>query len=395
MSHQSAQIERPIISARICAPTAIYVHVPWCVRKCPYCDFNSHVAPTDAPFADYLTALLRDLDFELAERPLEAPPVTLFFGGGTPSLLPVTVLADLISGIRRRTGLAAEAEITLEANPGTVERGRFAEYAAAGINRISLGAQSFDDALLRRLGRIHSAAETGRSIEELAAAGIDNFNLDIMYGLPGQTAVSALDDLGQAIAHEPPHLSWYELTLEPGTAFYRRPPRLPPEDDMLEIEADGRERLAAAGLERYEISAYARAGAHCRHNENYWSYGDYLGVGPGAHGKCSRGERIWRSERIRSPARWLRLAGAAEAVSLSEVARCARPFEYVLNALRCLRGFDWPTFEVRTGVSREAIADPVATAVADGLLETAGERVWPSERGLRYLNDLQARFLSF
>ncbi|MGH9436256.1 MAG: radical SAM family heme chaperone HemW, partial [Terriglobia bacterium] len=273
------------------------------------------------------------------------------------------------------------------------ERGRFAEYAAAGINRISLGAQSFDDALLRRIGRIHSAAETGQAIEELAAAGIGNFNLDIMYGLPGQTAASALDDLEQAIAHAPPHLSWYELTLEPGTAFYRRPPRLPPERDMLEMEANGRECLAAAGFERYEISAYARAGARCRHNENYWGYGDYLGVGPGAHGKRSRGERIWRSERIHSPMRWLRQAGAPEAVSLNEVPHSERPFEYVLNALRCMRGFDWPVFEARTGLPREVIARPVAAAVADGLLETAGERVWPSDRGLRYLNDLQARFL--
>ncbi|MGH9435719.1 MAG: radical SAM family heme chaperone HemW [Terriglobia bacterium] len=367
--------------------------MPWCVRKCPYCDFNSHVAPAEAPFTDYLTALLRDLDFELEERPLDAAPVTLFFGGGTPSLLPATVLSELIEGIRLRTGQGAEAEITLEANPGTVERGRFAEYAAAGINRISLGAQSFDDALLRRIGRIHSAAETGQAIDELAAAGIGNFNLDVMYGLPGQTAVSALDDLEQAIAHKPAHVSWYELTLEPGTAFYRRPPRLPPEEDMLKMEAAGRELLAVAGFERYEISAYARDGMRCRHNENYWGYGDYLGVGPGAHGKRSHGGRIWRSERILSPARWLRQAGTAEAVTLSEVACRERPFEYVLNALRCIHGFDWPAFEERTGLPREAITGLVTMAVADGLLETLGDRVWPSARGLRYLNDLQTRFL--
>ncbi len=381
------------VNAPIRVPTAIYVHVPWCVRKCPYCDFNSHVAPANAPFTDYLTALLRDLDFELAERPLKAAPVTLFFGGGTPSLLPATVLENLIAGIRQRTGLSIEAEITLEANPGTVERGRFAEYAAAGINRISLGAQSFNDALLRRIGRIHSTAETGQAIAELAAAGIGNFNLDLMYGLPGQTIASALEDLEQAIAYEPPHLSWYELTLEPGTAFHRRPPRLPPEGDMLNMEADGRERLAKAGFERYEVSAYARGGARCRHNENYWGYGDYLGVGPGAHGKRSCGDRIWRSERIHSPARWLRLAGTPEAVSLNEVAPCERPFEYALNALRCIHGFDWPTFEARTGLSRGKVIGPVTEAVADGLLEMDGERVWPSTRGLRYLNDLQARFL--
>ena len=374
-------------------PTAVYVHVPWCVRKCPYCDFNSHVAPGETPFADYRDALLRDLDHELAQRPLAAPPLTLFFGGGTPSLLPADVLADLIAGIRRRTGLAAAAEITLEANPGTVERGRFGEYADAGINRISLGAQSFDNALLRRIGRIHSAAETGRAIEELAAAGIANFNLDIMYGLPRQTAASALDDLAQALAQAPPHLSWYELTLEPGTVFYRRPPRLPEEAEMAAMEAKGRALLAADGYERYEVSAYAQAGARCRHNENYWSYGDYLGLGPGAHGKRSTEDIVRRSERIRSPSRWLRLAGTPEAVSLREVAPGERAFEYLLNALRCLRGFEWPTFEARTGLPREAIVGPVSEAVADGLLETTGERVWPSSRGLRYLNELQARFL--
>ncbi len=367
--------------------------MPWCVRKCPYCDFNSHVVPAEAPFADYLTAVLRDLDFELAERPLPEPPVTLFFGGGTPSLLPPPLLADLIAGIRRRTALCPAAEITLEANPGTIERGRFVAYAAAGVNRVSLGVQSFDDALLQRIGRIHSAAETEQAIAELVAAGIDNFNLDIMYGLPGQDASSALSDLDRAIAHEPPHLSWYELTLEPGTVFYRRPPRLPPEGELEEMEAAGRRRLAVAGYVRYEISAYARAGAHCRHNENYWGYGDYLGVGPGAHGKRSVDGRIWRSERILSPRRWLRQAGDSGVVRVREVAPRERAFEYLLNALRCVRGFDWSDFEVRTGLARDAIAAPVAEAVAEGLLETVGERVRPSARGLRYLNELQGRFL--
>ncbi len=367
--------------------------MPWCVRKCPYCDFNSHVVPAEAPFADYLTAVLRDLDFELAERPLSEPPATLFFGGGTPSLLPPPLLADLIAGIRRRTALSPAAEITLEANPGTIERGRFVAYAAAGVNRVSLGVQSFNDALLQRIGRIHSAAETEQAIAELVAAGIDNFNLDIMYGLPGQDAPSALSDLERAIVHEPSHVSWYELTLEPGTVFYRRPPRLPPEGALEEMEAAGRRRLAAAGYVRYEISAYARAGAHCRHNENYWGYGDYLGVGPGAHGKRSAGGRIWRSERILSPRRWLRQAGDSSAVRVREVAPRERAFEYLLNALRCVRGFDWPDFEARTGLARDAIAAPVAEAVAEGLLETVGERVWPSARGLRYLNELQGRFL--
>ena len=282
---------------------AIYVHVPWCVRKCPYCDFNSHVAPAEgAPFDDYATALLADLELELGRRPPAVTPGTLFFGGGTPSLLPPEVLARLVEHIRALSGLARDAEITLEANPGTIERGRFADYAAAGVNRVSLGAQSFDDGLLRRIGRIHSAAETLRAVDELAAAGVENYNLDLMYGLPGQDERGALADLEQAIACGPAHVSWYELTLEPGTAFYRRPPRLPGEDALVGMEAAGRARLAAAGYQRYEVSAYARGTAQCRHNLGYWTYGDYIGIGPGAHGKRTHQNSIWRTERVHTTA---------------------------------------------------------------------------------------------
>ncbi len=370
------------------------MHVPWCVRKCPYCDFNSHVAPAGgAPFADYATALLADLEYDLTVRPLGATPQALFFGGGTPSLLPPDVVSGLIERIRALSGLADDAEITLEANPGTVERGRFADYAAAGVNRVSLGAQSFDDGLLRRIGRIHSAAETLRAVEELAAAGLENYNLDLMYGLPGQDEQGALADLEQAIACGPAHVSWYELTLEPGTAFYRRPPRLPAEDTLAGMEAAGQARLAAAGYSRYEVSAYAREGARCRHNLTYWTYGDYIGIGPGAHGKRTEQGAVRRTERVRSPARWLRLAGGAGACSTRQVSPDGRVFEYMLGALRLVEGFVWSDFEQRTGLRRASLEPQLSGAIAEGLLEPVPGGVRPSAHGLRYLNELQGRFL--
>ncbi|MGH8272471.1 MAG: radical SAM family heme chaperone HemW, partial [Gammaproteobacteria bacterium] len=282
------------------------MHVPWCVAKCPYCDFNSHVVPGVVPERDYCRALLADLDFELALRPAREPVETVFFGGGTPSLLAPATIADVLAALGRRLNFAADVEITLEANPGTIERGRFGEYRAAGINRVSLGVQSFDDAMLKRLGRIHDAREAIAAVEELQSAGIENFNLDLMHGLPGQSAAGALADVRQAIALAPAHLSYYELTLEPGTAFYRRPPRLPAEPALAAIERAGREGIAAAGYLRYEVSAHARPGRRCRHNDNYWRYGDYIGIGPGAHGKRSGRAGVLRTERIRSPARWLR-----------------------------------------------------------------------------------------
>lgn len=375
-------------------PLALYVHVPWCVRKCPYCDFNSHVAPAGGvPFRDYAAALLADLDHELQARPVQAAPLTLFFGGGTPSLLSPEVLESLIGGIRARTGLAADAEVTLEANPGTIERGRFAEYAEAGVNRVSLGAQSFDDTLLRRIGRIHSARETLTAVAELAAAGLGNFNLDLMYGLPGQDVEAALADLEQAIACAPAHVSWYELTLEPGTTFYRHPPRLPGEAAMAGMESRGLARLAAAGYGRYEVSAYARGGSRCRHNLAYWTYADYIGLGPGAHGKRSLGGRVLRTERLRSPVRWQRFAGSSGAVEVRQIAPEARAFEYMLGALRLREGFTWDAFEARTGLDRAGIAEQVAAAAAEGLLEIVGEAIRPSTRGLRFLNELQGQFL--
>ncbi|MGH8273158.1 MAG: radical SAM family heme chaperone HemW [Gammaproteobacteria bacterium] len=376
------------------APPGLYVHVPWCVAKCPYCDFNSHVLRGELPQEDYRAALLADLDFELAHRPASGPLHSVFFGGGTPSLLAPETVAALLDTFRGRLDLEADVEITLEANPGTIERGRFAEYRAAGINRFSLGVQSFDDAMLHRLGRIHSAREAWAAAEELHAAGAENFNLDLMHGLPGQDAAGALADIGSAVALAPAHLSWYELTLEPGTAFYRRPPVLPPEDDLAVIEDAGCAEIAAAGYARYEVSAYARPGRECRHNDNYWRYGDYIGIGPGAHGKRSGAAGIVRTARIRSPARWQRLAGRAEALSVREIPPMERPFEFLLGALRRTDGFTWSEFEARTGCPRESVGEPVAEAQADGLLEIDSRGgIRASTWGFRYLNELQSRFL--
>lgn len=374
-------------------PLTLYVHVPWCVAKCPYCDFNSHVLRGVVPDRDYLSALLADLDFELSNRPAGAPIEAVFFGGGTPSLLAPATIAAVLEGVRGRLGLAADAEITLEANPGTVEHGRFSEYRAAGVNRVSLGVQSFDDVMLGRLGRIHKAREVFAAVKELRRAGIDNFNLDLMHGLPGQSVRGALADVHRAVALEPAHLSYYELTLEPGTAFFRHPPRLPAESALAAIERAGREALEAAGYLRYEVSAYARSGRRCRHNENYWRYGDYIGIGPGAHGKRSAGAHILRTERIRSPSRWLRLAGDPKAVTAREVLPAERPFEFMLGALRRLDGFGWDEFEARTGRCRDAVLATVRRAAEEGLVETDSGAVRASVRGLLFLNDLQSRFL--
>ena len=374
-------------------PLSLYVHVPWCVAKCPYCDFNSHVARGDIPASRYVAAVAADLDFELERRPAGSVIVSVYLGGGTPSLLPAEALARLLEDFRARLALAGDAEITLEANPGTVERGRFGEYAAAGVNRISLGVQSFDDAALRRLGRIHTAREAEAAVDELHAAGMENFNLDLMYALPGQSETLAQADVERALALAPAHLSYYELTLEPGTAFYRRPPPLPAEALAGRIEARGRARLAEAGYERYEISAFARAGRRSRHNENYWLFGDYIGLGPGAHGKRSRGGEIVRTERTRSPDRYLRLAGRPEIVAERQVEGADRLFEFMLGALRRPEGFRWHDFYRRTGLDRAAAGPGLRRARQAGLVLSERTGVRPTARGLVFLNELLGLFL--
>ena len=376
-------------------PLSVYVHLPWCVRKCPYCDFNSHAIDGAVPERRYLAALERDLELQ-APGAGDRSARSIFFGGGTPSLFSPEAIGEVIGSIRKQLAVSTTAEITLEANPGTVERSRFAEYRSAGVNRVSLGGQSFNDAHLKLLGRIHSSAETRAAADELHAAGLDNFNIDLMYGLPQQSVDAALDDIHAAIALRPRHISHYQLTLEPGTVFYHRPPALPDDEDTWQMQLDCQEALAVSGYTQYEISAYAQAGRECLHNLNYWQFGDYLGIGAGAHGKLTEEHTgvIWRTACARQPRKYLEsLESGAPAHERSVVASADRPFEFMLNALRLPGGFEVSLFESRTGESLGAIGDVLATARRRGLIEIADRHCRPTALGLRFLNDLQALFL--
>jgi putative oxygen-independent coproporphyrinogen III oxidase len=373
------------------APISLYVHLPWCVRKCPYCDFNSHARPELLPESEYVAALLADLEGDLdlaAGRPVSS----VFLGGGTPSLFGVDAIASLLQGLGARLPFLPDAEITMEANPGTIEHGRFAGYAEAGVNRVSLGAQSFDAATLAVLGRIHGPEEIGAAVRELASAGLHNFNLDLMYALPQQSHAGALADLDAAIALGPAHLSHYQLTLEPGTAFYHRPPALPDDDESLEMQLACQARLAAAGFAQYEISGYARPGRQCRHNLNYWRFGDYLGIGAGAHGKATVAGQVLRTEKPRSPREYLR--GDRDARVLRRVIPVRElPFEFMLNALRLVEGFTLADFEHATGLAAATVRGTLATQAARGLIEERDGRFRPTATGFRFLNDLISAFL--
>ena len=378
-------------------PLSLYVHLPWCVRKCPYCDFNSHEGKGALPFARYIDALLADLDFDL---PLAWGRVvqSVFFGGGTPSLFAPAHIDRFLQGASARLRFAPGCEITLETNPGTVEHGPFAGYARAGINRLSFGVQSFDDGCLERLGRIHSSGDAQRAVKSAQDAGFDNINLDLMVALPGQTPALAEADVDAALALDPAHVSHYQLTLEPNTVFAARPPPgLPDEDDADVLQQAGHARLRAAGYAQYEVSAWCKPGRACAHNLNYWRYGDYLGIGAGAHGKLTLGaeQRILRRWKHRHPARYLADAGTAAAVGGEEdVARGQRPFEYMLNALRLAEGFTLAAFEARTGMARASIAAPLRAGVLCGwLAEGSGGHYVPTLLGRRFLNDVIALFL--
>jgi putative oxygen-independent coproporphyrinogen III oxidase len=384
---------------------ALYVHMPWCVRKCPYCDFNSHQLKSAAPDSSYIDALIRDFDQELPAltgRRID----TVFFGGGTPSLFQPEDFSRLLGALRRRMAFADEAEVTLEANPGTIERGRFAGYRDAGINRVSLGAQTFAPRALEILGRIHSADDTHRAVAELRAAKLDNFNLDLMYALPQQTLEQAIEDVRTACSLGPAHISYYQLTLEAGTVFHARPPELPDEDAAWQIQTAGQRLLADAGYVQYEVSAYAREGARCRHNLNYWLFGDYIGIGAGAHGKLSRAlpHGIVRTVKPKQPREYqeqVRRAGSGSGGAGDDASIGASslillkdlPFEFMLNALRLNEGFTVHDYRRRTGLEMATVEAKLAEGQTRGLLTSQGDTWRPTERGRRFLNDLQGSFL--
>jgi oxygen-independent coproporphyrinogen-3 oxidase len=368
-------------------PLALYAHFPWCVQKCPYCDFNSYTLRDELPELRYVEALLRDLDAQLVG--LDVRPLTsIFLGGGTPSLFAPAAIGRVIEHARTRLGFADGVEITLEANPGTIERGRFAEYRAAGVTRVSLGAQSFDERQLKLLGRIHSADETRRAAEELHAAGLANFNLDLMYALPGQTAEQAQADLRSALALDPAHLSQYHLTIEPGTVFAAAPPTQPADDIVDDMLERCLQSLEDAGFEQYEVSGYARPGAKCTHNLNYWTFGDYLGIGAGAHGKLSFADSGFavRTQQTREPRRYL--AADPSALVRKQISLVDLPFEFAMNGFRLVHGFADELFESRTGLSIDVLEQALAPQVARGLVER-GEKHWSATpKGFRFLNDI-------
>ena len=385
-----AAVEAPV-------PLSLYVHVPWCVQKCPYCDFNSHGLRGGLPEADYVAALIADLE---AALPLVwgRRVVSVFFGGGTPSLLSGEAVDTLLAAIRARLPLVYGAEITLEANPGTAESGKFAAFRAAGVNRLSLGIQSFNPAHLKALGRIHDAQEACRAIE-LAARHFDSFNLDLMYGLPQQTMTQALADLEQALTFAPSHLSCYQLTLEPNTAFAAAPPALPDPDRCADMQEAIEARLADAGYTHYETSAFAQPGKQCRHNRNYWTFGDYLGIGAGAHSKLTvptpDGRRILRQMRWKLPKQYLVQVAAGRPIQDEfDVAAEELPFEFMMNALRLNQGFETALFAERTGLPLEGIENTLRQAEQDGLIERTPGCIAPTRHGQRFLNRLLERFLA-
>ncbi len=369
-------------------PLALYAHLPWCVRKCPYCDFNSHESQGETPVREYIAALVTDLEAMLPSvwgRRI----VSIFIGGGTPSLFPPEAIERLLSEFRARLAVEPDAEITLEANPGTVESARFRGYREAGVTRLSLGVQSFDDAMLAALGRIHSADEARRAIE-IAQAWFDNVNIDLMYGLPGQSLEMARSDFAEAVRRGTTHVSAYQLTIEPNTVFWSKRPVLPEHDTCADMQLAVEETLAQAGFEHYETSAFARPGRRCRHNLNYWEFGDYLGLGAGAHGKVSFADRVTRHERIKQPREYLAAPGRARE---RVMAAGELPFEFMLNALRLVEGFALELFGARTGLSVAVIEPRLRSAEEQGLIVRSRQRVVPSVRGQRFLNELQQIFL--
>lgn len=377
-------------------PLSLYVHIPWCVQKCPYCDFNSHALKAEIPELDYIDALLEDLDIDLAKYQLEAgvrPLHSIFIGGGTPSLISPPEIGRLLKGIEARIPFSHDIEITMEANPGTVEAGRFVAYQEVGVNRISIGVQSFQDEKLTRLGRIHGSDEARKAAKLATEAGLNSFNIDLMHGLPDQSIDDAMYDLKQAIALNPPHLSWYQLTIEPNTMFYSKPPTLPNDDDLWDIFEQGHQILAAAGYVQYEISGYSKSGLQCRHNLNYWRFGDYLGIGCGAHGKVSFANgNITRTVKVKHPRGYLNPAKPYldKETPVDEV---ERPFEFFMNRFRLLEACPKQDYIERTGLSLDTIDTNIQWALEQNYLTDTGDAWQITEHGKLFLNDLLAAFV--
>jgi putative oxygen-independent coproporphyrinogen III oxidase len=372
-------------------PLSLYIHLPWCERKCPYCDFNSHEL-RDLPETNYVDALLRDLEGDMAlaqGRTIE----TLFIGGGTPSLFSAREIARLLEGVGSLMNLSPELEATMEANPGSAEAGKFEGFRAAGINRLSLGIQSFDDHCLHALGRVHNSDQAKAAIEHARAAGFDNLNIDLMHGLPGQSITAAVSDLRTALAYKPSHLSWYQLTIEPNTRFHKQPPLLPIEDELADIQQRGEAVLASAGFSQYEVSAYSYGNLRCRHNLNYWSFGDYLGIGAGAHGKVSYSDgRIERYAKTRQPEAYLTAQANGFTASRHLLSRGDTSGEFMLNALRLNEGFSRKQFTARTGLDASEIEDTLQRFEREGLLDIDGAQIKTSELGRRFLDTVVAGF---
>ena len=374
-------------------PLSLYIHIPWCVRKCPYCDFNSHQKSSELPEEEYIDALLRDFSASLEYvqgRDLQS----IFFGGGTPSLFSAKGLDRLLSGIAKLIGFARDIEITLEANPGTAERLKFADYRLAGINRLSIGVQSFDDLQLQALGRIHGSDDAIKAVEFARAGGFDNFNIDIMYGLKGQSTAAAMRDLSAAIALSPTHISWYQLTIEPNTEFYKRPPVLPEDDALIDIQDSGLALLQSNAYGRYEVSAFAQSNRQAQHNLNYWRFGDYIGIGAGAHGKVTQPQTqsILRTRKKKQPEHYLAVDFAAQALS-KPIAEDDIALEYLLNVLRLREGFTAAHFASSTGLGFDTIEKQVSSLQQQGLMDRDGLVIRPSDKGQQFLNSVLEAFL--
>jgi putative oxygen-independent coproporphyrinogen III oxidase len=382
------------LAKNLLLPLSLYIHIPWCIQKCPYCDFNSHAIKSDTPETEYIAALLHDLAADIERYGITRPIGTIFIGGGTPSLFAPESIDRLLTGIGLQLELKPDLEITLEANPGTFESHKFAEFRALGINRLSIGIQSFNDALLKKLGRVHSGQEAMRAAEIAHLSGFENFNLDLMFGLPGAEPDSSKVDVETAISLRPSHISFYQLTLEPNTWFHKFPPKLPDDEDIFRTQQQCQQILAEHGYQQYEISAYSQQGRQCRHNLNYWRFGDYLGIGAGAHGKISQQlpDRIIRTFKPKSPEKYMADShqhGGADVIGVGEL-----PLEFVMNHLRLKQGFSLQDYQTATGLGLDTLEPALSDCVQQNLLVRQHNHYYCSERGWNFLDNILEKFIS-